>query len=66
MRTARIFNTYGPRMRPDDGRVAEHTILGLGHMIRWLAGGDVGIVHVSLPEANPEGGVPTSGDLPFP
>src|SRR5690606_25998426 len=27
IRVARIFNTYGPRMRPDDGRVVSNFIL---------------------------------------
>jgi UDP-glucuronate decarboxylase len=45
VRTARIFNTYGPRMRPDDGRVVpnflmqalrgeEHTVYGDGTQTR--------------------------------
>jgi UDP-glucuronate decarboxylase len=36
-RVARIFNTYGPRMRPDDGRVVSNVI------IQSLAGADITI-----------------------
>ncbi len=47
MRVARIFNTYGPRMRPDDGRIVSNfvtqalrrqplTIYGTGEQTRSL------------------------------
>ncbi len=37
VRVARIFNTYGPRMRPDDGRVVSNVIC------QALAGDDITI-----------------------
>ena len=37
VRVARIFNTYGPRMRPDDGRVVSNVIC------QALSGGDITI-----------------------
>ena len=30
IRIARIFNTYGPRMHPNDGRVVSNFIVGEG------------------------------------
>ena len=47
IKVARIFNTYGPRMHPDDGRVVSNfvvqalrgdpiTIYGTGAQSRWM------------------------------
>lgn len=71
IRVARIFNTYGPRMRPDDGRVvsnvitqalggADITIYGSGEQTRSFCYVDdlvAGLMRLMEVEANPGGAV---------
>ncbi len=71
IRVARIFNTYGPRMRPDDGRVvsnvitqalagADITIYGSGEQTRSFCYVDdlvAGLMRLMTVDANPDGAV---------
>ena len=71
IRVARIFNTYGPRMRPDDGRVvsnvitqalagADITIYGSGEQTRSFCYVDdlvAGLMQLMTVDANPDGAV---------
>jgi UDP-glucuronate decarboxylase len=70
-RVARIFNTYGPRMRPDDGRIVSNlivqalrneplTIYGTGEQTRsfcYVSDLVAGLIALMETEANPEGPV---------
>ncbi len=67
VRVARIFNTYGPRMRPDDGRIVSNlivealrgdplTIYGSGKQTRsfcYVADLVEGLIRLSTVEPNP-------------
>jgi UDP-glucuronate decarboxylase len=67
VRVARIFNTYGPRMRPDDGRIVSNlivqalrgealTIYGTGEQTRsfcYVADLVDGLVRLCMVERNP-------------
>ncbi len=71
VRVARIFNTYGPRMRPDDGRVVSNvvtqalagsdiTIYGSGEQTRSFCYVDdlvAGLMRLMFVDANPDGAV---------
>lgn len=71
IRVARIFNTYGPRMRPDDGRVVSNvitqalagediTIYGSGDQTRSFCYVDdlvAGLMRLMAVEPNPGGAV---------
>jgi UDP-glucuronate decarboxylase len=72
VRVARIFNTYGPRMQPDDGRIVSNlliqalagqplTIYGTGEQTRsFCYVSDLVEGLVRLMEAEPEPGVPVN------
>jgi UDP-glucuronate decarboxylase len=62
IKVARIFNTYGPRMHPNDGRVAgpinignpeEYTMLELAQLIIDLTGSKSRMVHKPRPQDDP-------------
>jgi UDP-glucuronate decarboxylase len=71
VRVARIFNTYGPRMRPDDGRIISNlifqalkrrplTIYGTGEQTRsfcYVSDLIAGLIALTDVEANPDGPV---------
>lgn len=71
IRVARIFNTYGPRMRPDDGRVVSNvitqalagsdiTIYGSGEQTRSFCYVDdlvAGLMRLMSVDINPDGAI---------